>query len=130
MCCKLSRKTIRNQNLNLLSFCLSSSFFFSKHNLCRSHAGHLTSKGSITWLPQRLALIFGASFHHKGLAHFPLRDSSRRNRPLQSCGTHPQPNWRLQEQHNAVKQQVARYQIHKSRSRDTREPKTRGPSSK
>jgi hypothetical protein len=32
--------------------------------------------------------------------------------------------------HKAINQQVSRYQSHKSRSRDTREPKTQGPSSK
>jgi hypothetical protein len=32
--------------------------------------------------------------------------------------------------HKINKQQVSRYQSHKSRSRDTREPKTQGPSSK
>jgi hypothetical protein len=31
------------------------------------------------------------------------------------------------DKHNAVKQQVARYQIHKSRSRVSRKPKTQGP---
>jgi hypothetical protein len=46
-------------------------------------------------MPQRLILFSGASFHYKGLAHFPLRDSSRRNRPLQSWDTYPQPHWRL-----------------------------------
>jgi hypothetical protein len=32
-----------------------------------------------------------------------------------------------QEEHNVVKQQVARYQIHKSRSRVPRKPKTQIP---
>jgi hypothetical protein len=46
-------------------------------------------------MPQRLTLFSGVSLHHKGLAHSPLRDSSRRKQPLQAWGMHPQPNWRL-----------------------------------